>query len=261
MIPKIIHYCWLSDDPVPQKFQDYIDGWHRLLPDYEFIKWDFNRFPKNQSIWVAEAFNNKKYAFAADYIRLFAVYNYGGIYMDMDIEVLKPFDELLNVPERPYMFAAERPNKLWIEAGCFGAEKGNEFVRLCLDRYKDRHFIKPDGSLDQMPLPQVMEEVRQRYNIQIDLYPWTYFTAKSYDTGIENPKEETYAIHHFAGSWKTKAEVEDIELTRKYSKVFGVKIGHNLAEYQGAAKREGIKGIVRITRKKIERKLRNSAHK
>ncbi len=256
MIPKIIHYCWLSDDPVPQAFQKYIDGWHKLLPEYEFMKWDFSKFDKESSIWVSEAFDNKKYAFAADYIRLFAVYNYGGIYMDMDIEVLKPFDVLLNIPDRPYMFAAERPNEPWIEAGCFGAEKGNEFVGRCLDHYKNRHFIKDDGSFDVLPLPQVMEQVRDKHGIRLELYPWTFFTAKSYDTGIESPAEETYCIHHFAGSWKTADEIEIIELSRKYSKVLGVRLGHNLADYKVAINREGIKGAVRITKEKVGRKFR-----
>ena len=205
MIPKIIHYCWLSDDPIPEAFFNYIEGWKEKLQGYEFIKWDFSRFDKNSSAWVSEAFDNKKYAFAADYIRLYAVYNYGGIYMDMDIEVLKSFDDLL---DKPYMLAVERPNKNWIEAGCFGAEKGDEFVGTCLKRYKNRHFIKEDGTFDQRPLPQVMDAVRKKYNFELDMYPWYYFTAKSYDTGIESPTDETYAIHHFAGSWKSEKEAK-----------------------------------------------------
>lgn len=252
MIPKTIHYCWLSNDPIPEEFQKYIKGWHDILKGYEFIKWDFSRFPKNSSIWVQEAFDNKKYAFAADYIRLYAVYNYGGIYMDMDIEVLKAFDELLDAP---YMFAKERASDPWIEAGCFGAEKGNEFVGKCLDRYKDRHFTKNDGSFDQLPLPQIMEKVRNENKISLQLYPWTYFTAKSYDTGIECPTGETYAIHHFAGSWKTTEEIKVIEATQKYSRIFGHRVGHNIAEFQAKAKCEGFRGIVQLTKEKLARKI------
>lgn len=89
MIPKIIHYCWLSNDPIPADMQRYIESWKKFLPDYEFMLWNFSRFDINSSDWVKEAFKNKKYAFAADYIRLYALYNYGGIYMDMDVEVLE----------------------------------------------------------------------------------------------------------------------------------------------------------------------------
>ena len=89
MIPKIIHYCWLSNDPIPEKLQEYMKSWKEKLPDYEFKLWNFDCFDINSSQWVKEAFEAKKYAFAADYIRLYAVYNYGGIYMDMDVEVIK----------------------------------------------------------------------------------------------------------------------------------------------------------------------------
>lgn len=80
MIPKTIHYCWLSGDPIPQDLLRCMESWQRVLPDYEFKLWNFNVFPKNSSLWVKQAFDAKKYAFAADYIRLYAVYNYGGIY-------------------------------------------------------------------------------------------------------------------------------------------------------------------------------------
>ena len=97
MIPKIIHYCWLSDDKYPDNIQKCIDSWKIHLPDYQFKLWDLKAINLDENIWVKQAFESKKYAFAADYIRLFAVYNHGGIYFDTDIEVLKPFDDLLPV--------------------------------------------------------------------------------------------------------------------------------------------------------------------
>ena len=251
MIPKTIHYCWLSNDPIPSVFQDYIDGWKKILKGYEFIKWDFERFPKGCSAWVSEAFYNKKYAFAADYIRLFAVYNYGGIYLDMDIEIKKSFDPLLN---KPYMIAAERPNKKWVEAGCFGAEKNDYFIGKCLERYIDRHFINSDGSFDQTPLPQVMDEVRQINHIDLDMYPWTYFTAKSFDTGIEMISTDTYAIHHFAGSWKSDEEKRRIEKQQRLSKIFGTIIARNLLDYKIGIEKNGIRSVFEITKEKIKRK-------
>ncbi len=252
MIPKIIHYCWLSNDPVPKNFKKYMHGWKEKLKDYQFVKWDFSKFPKEKSLWVSEAFDNKKYAFAADYIRLFAVYNYGGIYLDMDVEVLKSFNDLICCP---YMFARERPDSNWIEAGCFGAEKENDFIGKCLEWYKDRTFIKPDGSFDQMPLPQIMDKVRKKNKIHLKLYPWYYFTAKSYETGVEKPTKKTYTVHHFAASWKTKNEIRHIELVRKYSKLFGYKVGHNIADYQSVIEQEGIKGIIYLTKNKISKKI------
>lgn len=97
MIPKIIHLCWLSGDPYPPKIQKCLESWKKFLPEYEVMLWDGNRFDLNSSSWVAQAFA-KKYAFAADYIRMYALYHYGGIYLDSDVEVLKSFDELLTLP-------------------------------------------------------------------------------------------------------------------------------------------------------------------
>lgn len=251
-IPKIVHYCWLSDDPIPEDFLRYIAGWKKHMPDYEFIKWDFTRFDKFSSQWVCEAFDNKKYAFACDYIRLYAIYHYGGIYMDMDIEVLKPFDDLL---ESEYMFAVERENELWFEAGCFGVAKGNGFIKACLDYYEGRHFVTCDG-FDQRPLPQIMYSVYQNMNINIPVMGWTTFTAKSYETGIEMPTEETYAVHHFAGSWKTENEKQCIEETRRYTKKYGYRIGHNIADMRGALRESGVLGVLSMIKRKLLRKIK-----
>ena len=154
MIPKIIHYCWLSNNPIPSKLQEYMESWKKQLPDYEFILWNFERFDINSSIWVKQAFEAKKYAFAADYIRLFAVYHYGGIYMDMDVEVVKSFNPLLN---NSCILGKEDSNA--IEAGVFGAEKNAVWIKECLDYYEDRCFIRPDGSFDIKPLPLIMYDI------------------------------------------------------------------------------------------------------
>lgn len=228
-IPKIIHYCWLSNDPVPQKMQAYMETWHKVLPDYEFIKWDFTRFDKSSSIWVSEAFDNKKYAFAADYIRMYALYTMGGIYMDMDVEVLKSFDDLL---DQSYFLCNERDSK-WPEVATFGVEKGCEWVRLILEYYKDRHFILRDGSFDMLPLPLLTKKVLESHGYRIIsirkkekqqtsaeqkviyLYPYQLFSPKSYVTSKVEVSEDTYSIHQFAGSWKPWYERMERNFWRK----------------------------------------------
>lgn len=127
MIPKVIHYCWLSGDPIPEKLQRCMDSWKKFLPDYEFVLWDLERFDIKTSQWVKEAFEARKYAFAADYIRLYAVYNYGGVYMDMDVEVVRPFDDLL---ASPYILGLE--SEKGVEAGVFGAERYSLFLKKIL---------------------------------------------------------------------------------------------------------------------------------
>lgn len=96
MIPKIIHYCWLSNDPIPPNLQKCINSWKKRCPDYEIIKWDTNRFDIYSVNLVREAFENKKYAYAADYIRTYALYNWGGVYLDSDVMLYKNIDDLFD---------------------------------------------------------------------------------------------------------------------------------------------------------------------
>ena len=96
MIPRIIHYCWLSDDPIPEEIQTYINGWRELMPDYVIKKWDKSQIDFNKHPFVRAAFNDKKYAFAADYIRVYALFTEGGVYLDSDVKVLQSFDKFLS---------------------------------------------------------------------------------------------------------------------------------------------------------------------
>lgn len=155
MIPKVVHYCWLSNDPYPENIAACIESWKKYLPDYEFVKWDFNRINKNDYKWVSQAFDCKKYAFAADYIRAYAIYNYGGIYLDSDVEVIKSFDDLL---VHPYFMGCEF-NKKSPEAAVIGAEKGHPFFKKLLQYYEGREFVKKDGTLDRRTLPSIFREI------------------------------------------------------------------------------------------------------
>ena len=216
MIPKLIHYCWLSNDPVPESLQKYLESWKRVLPDYEFVLWNFDNFDKSTSLWVRQAFDNKKYAFAADYIRLYALYNYGGFYLDMDVEVLKSYNEFLQLRE-VICFENSKDNRL--EVAAFGVEKGREWVKTCLDYYCNRPFIKKDGTFDTKVLPVIIKDTLINNNYKtvevksieeaksivddkyIPVFPYCYFSPKSYATGKIDISNKTYSIHHFAGTW------------------------------------------------------------
>lgn len=249
MIPKIVHYCWLSSDPIPDELSRYIAGWKEKLPDYCFKKWDFSVFDKESSIWVKEAFDCKKYAFACDFIRLFAVYMEGGIYMDSDIEVLRAFDPLLT---QSRMFASEGDDPLDIEAGCFGAEAGDPFLKQCLEYYDGRHFVKTDGSFDTTTLPVIMKNIIIQNNIDISTYGKDYFTCKSFQTGEISTSPNSFAIHHFAGSWLTVAERERNEKIRRLCKYMNPWVARNLVEY-GEALRNG--QFFALTKSKVLRKI------
>lgn len=123
-----------------------------------------------------------------------------------------------------------------------------------MQRYKDRHFLKDDGSFDQLPLPQIMANILSNQRIAYTLYPWDFFTAKSYDTGIESPTNSTYAIHHFAGSWKTEEEKVRIKQSRKLTKFFGVRIANNIVELFHEIKDNGLNGFVKTVKRKLKNK-------
>jgi mannosyltransferase OCH1-like enzyme len=233
MIPRIIHYCWLSGDAVPENLRKCTDSWKEKLPGYEFMLWDFKRFDKNNSPWVRRAFEEKKYAFAADVIRLFAVYHYGGIYLDMDIEVIKPFDGLLR---NETMIAYEDNRTRRIEAGCFGAEKGHRFIKACLDYFNGREFstkIIEEG----YTLPRIMKKVCDSGGSFADIkfYTQDYFTAKRFRTGIIKTTGNTYTIHHFAGTWFSEEEKAGHERAKKIAAFFGDNIFSVFVVLCGAA--------------------------
>ncbi len=217
MIPKIIHYCWLSGDPYPEKIQHCINSWKKVIPDYEFVLWDTNRFPMDLCPWVKEAFESKKYAFAADYIRLYALYHYGGIYLDSDVEVIKRFDNLLDLP----YFIGNESFETRVECAAFGAEKGTQWIKDCLDYYIDRHFVQSDGSYDTKVMPDIVyETTSKQYKMNrisciegfefddriLNVFPRDWFCANVHI----NPNDvkptyiissNTYCVHHFVNSW------------------------------------------------------------
>lgn len=251
MVPKIIHFCWLSGDEYPKLIEQCMATWKKKLPDYEFMLWDTNKFDINSTLWTQQAFESKKYAFAADYIRLYAIYNYGGIYLDTDVEILKNFDDLLHLP----YFVGLEQNEI-IEAAVFGAEKGTDWVADCMRYYDDRPFIKKDGNLDLLVLPNIMEaqieqnrklvnlEHKELKNIEelikdsskLILYPYDFFSPKNHESQKISKTKNTYTIHHFNNAWIPKRKKVRMNLKRKLFKTFGVSITDSLIGYSGFRK-------------------------
>ena len=215
MIPKIIHLCWLSGDTYPPKIAKCLESWKKYLSDYEVMHWDTNQFDLSSSIWVRQAFEKKKYAFAADYIRFYALYHHGGIYLDSDVEVLRSFDDLLDLP---YFMGAEKAQTP--EAAIIGAEKGCDWIKACLDYYHNRPFINEDGSLNIKTVPDIMirqiEQIKpvrvlsleDSLNIrsldmqkEVLVFNDAFFSPKVFDSREVELTPYTYAIHHYQNSW------------------------------------------------------------
>ena len=214
MIPKIIHICWLSGDEYPESIKRCLDSWHRFLPDYEIWLWDTNRFDINRVPWVKQAFEAKKYAFAADYIRLYALYHFGGIYLDSDVVVYKSFNDLL---ELPYFIGEDYVH--CFEPAIIGAEKGTPWLLNVLKRYEGLSFIGEDGLYNMRGLPYVFhDQLTPKYKFKlledkngfmheegiINIFPYDYFNSRDFIAAKRY--KNSYCSHNYVGSWMKKKD-------------------------------------------------------
>ena len=160
MIPKIIHYCWLSGEKYPDSLKLCIATWKKHFPDYEFRLWDINSFDFNSIRFTREALAARKWAFVSDFIRLYALDSCGGIYLDMDVMAFDKIDDLL---KNRFFTGMEMRDKnhtqIFLEAAIMGAEKGHPFIKEALKVYSQRHFYKEDGSMDLTPIPTILTEL------------------------------------------------------------------------------------------------------
>lgn len=230
MIPKIIHYCWFGGKELPELALHCIDSWKQFCPDYEIMRWDETNTDLNENTYIREAYENGKWAFVSDYIRLKALYEIGGIYMDTDVEIIKPLDEYLS--ERAF---SGFENTKQIPTGIMASENNQPFFQKLLSYYEGRHFINPDGSLDMTTNVQIITTIalengfipnnRKQTICGMTFYPRDYFCPKDHSTGIISATENTVCIHHFDGSWHTDSEKKLIETERKFVRALGDKAG------------------------------------
>lgn len=259
-IPKKIHYCWLSGDALPEDAVKCINTWKKTMPEYELVLWDKNKFDITSVPFVEEACRVKKWAFAADFIRLYAIYTEGGIYLDTDVYVLKKFDAFL---ENDFFTSLEyykeyavklnafellnedgtlRNNRdriftrfIGIQAAVLGGIKGHPYLKSCMDWYKDNHYILSDGTYnDKILAPYIYADIAIEYGFRykdevqklkdnMAVYP-----SATFATNISESEYASYAIHCCHGSWKEGSIFTKLKrkLSRNNSlrKLFGKKI-------------------------------------
>lgn len=189
MIPKIIHWCWLNDDPYPKDIEDCMKSW-KILQDYSIKKWDFKCEEIMEVPFVKYLCNNKLYGFASDYVRFWACYTYGGIYIDADIEVLKTFDDLL---DRDYILSELNGH---INAAVVGCAKGHPIFKKLMDHFYNITPKEWKGYSVQKVLFELCKEYAP------DFLPYNWFDPcigpELYDITLD-----TYTIHHAQFSWQT----------------------------------------------------------
>lgn len=227
-IPKVIHYCWFGKNELGSKEKKCIESWKKYMPDYKIIRWDEKNYDISSCEFLKNAYEAKKWAFVSDYARLDIIYNYGGIYLDTDVEVIKKFDDLLNDDA---FFGFE--SKKYIANGLgFGARKNNPIIKENLDMYNKLRFDEND--LNSISCPKMTTDVLIRHGLVLNnkqqkldyaiIYPKDFFCPKDYETGALKISDKTYSIHHYSMTWLSKRDIRWRHFQQKVSKIFGKKI-------------------------------------
>lgn len=212
-IPKIIHYCWFGKHPLSDLAIKCIESWRKYCPDYEIKRWDESNFDFEDNIYAKEAWDSKKWAFVADCARLSALYDFGGIYMDTDVELLKNLDKFL---KHQAFFGFENNER--ISTATIGSYKANPYFKLLLHYYDNRKFILPDKTFDVTTnVTTITKSLVENYGVECNnlyqelkdglvIYPRDWFSPKDFETTKISLTKNSVAIHHFNASWWTDEE-------------------------------------------------------
>lgn len=264
MIPKIIHYCWFGRKPLSDMAKRCIESWKRVLPDYEIKEWNEDNFDINAWIYTKEAYEAKKYAFVSDVARLYALVYEGGIYMDTDVEVLRPLDCFL----KEKAFSGFESDK-FMQTAVMGSIPGFGLFKELLQEYDNLKFKYDNGKYNIKPNTERITETCLKKGLILNntnqvisdfrIFPKDYFCPKDCISKEINITNNTYTVHHFDGSWLSEKEKQ--EMMRQYleNKFFNYmcKNIHNAmilkickkpfkkaAKYYSVCKLEGIKGFI-----------------
>lgn len=222
-IPKVIHYCWFGKGALPKKAKKCIESWREYLPDYEIKEWNEDNVDINLNSYIKQAYEAKKYAFVSDYVRFYALYTEGGIYMDVDVEVIKPLNALLN---NDAFLGFEDDNG--VNPGLiFASVKETPFLKEILNSYSNRYFINNDGSYNTRTVVEYTTEILIKNGLKLNnekqviynivIYPKEYFSPLNYKTNKLSITNNTFTIHHYNGSWHSSKQ----KFKRKLNQIFG----------------------------------------
>lgn len=211
MIPKIIHYCWFGGKPLPEDAKKCIESWKRYMPDYEIKVWNEQNFDVNSIPYTAQAYAAGKYAFVSDYARFKVLYEQGGLYFDTDVEVIKPFDDILS--RGAFMgceLAASRSGAVNPGLG-LGVAPGLGLYKEILDKYATLSFLNDDGSLNLTTVVKYTTDILISHGLKttdeiqtiagVNIYPKEYFNPLNDNTGKLEITPRTHSIHWYSKTW------------------------------------------------------------
>lgn len=222
MIPKIIHYCWFGRGEMPKLMKKCLKSWEKFCPDWKIVRWDEDSFDVNSTLWTKQAYEAKKYAFVADFVRIKALYEQGGVYLDTDQELIKPLEPFLH--HKAFMGFLDKTN---ISAGVLGAEKGHPMIAAMLAYYEDRPFLTDSGA-DITPNTNWMTDILLEQGLKLDdsyqeltdaaVYPQTYFCPTSCVSIEDCTGPDTVALHHWAMTWRTDKAKKDFARVKRHQR-------------------------------------------
>lgn len=233
MIPKVIHYCWFGGNPLPKSALKCIDSWKKYFPDYEIKEWNESNYDVNKIAYTSEAYNAKKFAFVSDYARFDIIYNHGGVYFDTDVEVIKPFCDIL---EKGAFMGCEidggENGSINVNPGIgIASEAGLEFYKEILDKYNTFKFLKDDGTYNTTTIVKYTTDMLFEKGLEnicgiqtvadINIYPKEYFNPLDDITGKVEKTENTHSIHWYSKTWLSKGEILRSKITRPFHRIFG----------------------------------------
>lgn len=220
MIPKILHYCWFGKDEIPDNLKKCMDSWSIYFNEYEIMRWDESSFDVNSTMWTKQAYNEKKYAFVSDYVRLYALEKYGGIYLDTDVMIRKSFTPFLK-----FQAFGGFENDLYLTSAVIGCEAHFSLIKEFLEYYKGRSFLMKEGGLNNEANVIMITNVCKKYGLQINdkeqeimgfhIYPKEYFCPIDFYHN-KNITENSFAIHYFDASWLDSDTKKMIQKERKW---------------------------------------------
>lgn len=271
MIPKIIHYCWVGNAPKPKSVLYCIESWKKFCPDYEIREWNESNYDFNKNLYMKQAYEAKKWGFVPDYARLDIIYEYGGIYLDTDVELIKSFDEMLN--QTAFMgFENTGDGEFFVNCGQgFGAVPHHEIIGAARNMYEHIRFLNEDDSYNMLPSPHYTTQILKKYGLMQEnrdqklsdmmVYASDILCPKNFRTGEINISKRTISIHHFTASWMDEKIKNELKRQQHLEKHLGKKGTQKYLWIESVLKKySGIQMFTKLPARLLKKTKKNLIH-
>ena len=232
MIPKKIHYCWFGKGPLPKSAKKCIASWKKYFPGYEIIEWNESNFDVYKIKYTKQAYDAKKYAFVSDFARFDILCRFGGVYFDTDVEVIKPFDDILEAGPFMGLEIDSGEGEIKVAPGLgLAAEPGMDVYKSVIEFYERQNFINEDGTQNPEAVVAMTTKVLRENGLAdvpgiqtvggIKIYPKEYFNPMNNNTGRLTITDNTHSIHLYTMSWMSKPQRLRSGITRRIHRLLG----------------------------------------